>query len=623
MGSLASPWAREDECVLRLLGAAVPDEEDVRVLGKLLRMQPAWSRRLICTMVLMQAHRRLGRPRRAVLLGAAAADAYRGFVRLMRRQRVERKPDVLVDFEEACAEALRSLEPPRPAGKDPVATIARVADGMRRPRRTRRGRAISALDALVTIGRSTADARFDLRVAREVAGMLGARVLFLKRGKRWVALRPQSEHTLSTWTVLCLARTKTLRAARIRPRPEFWRPEQRRPGGVLAFRLPDGVACVGRRAPFTRRERAAVKAVLRFLEARLARERGCPTPPPALPARLPPLPSEEGLVGRSAAWRDVLRQVARVAEADCPVILCGETGTGKEKVARALHAASLRSRFAFVPVNCGAMPASLLASELFGHVRGAFTGADRSHDGLFVRAHRGTLFLDEVADMPPEMQVALLRVLEDRQVRPVGSVRTIPVDVRIVSASARDLAVEVAAGRFREDLYHRLNVVRIDLPPLRERRDDVLLLAQHLLARTPERAALHGDAASLLLAHDWPGNVRELENVLRAAAVLSGGREITPALLQGVMEQHRTFLRRSPVPAGRLGPRQSALLQELGQGWRSAGELAALVGVSVRTVNRDLDALVTDGRVEAMGEARARRYQRRDVGPAAGLTTTS
>jgi DNA-binding NtrC family response regulator len=561
----------------------------------------------------MQAYARLGRPRDVVLAGASGVDAYRGFRRLMRRQGVTEPPELLREYVEACATALRTLEPPRAPGRDPVGTLARTASLLRPRRPTRPSRTISALDALITIGRSEADQRFGVRVARELAGMLGARVLFVRSRRRWLRLRPQAEHTLSTWTVLRLARKKRIAAFRIRPRPEFWRPEQRRPGGVLVFPLGDGVACLARRRPFRRRELAALRTVLRFLEARLAQERGLPADRrPPMPRRVPPLPSQEGLVGRSPAWREVLRQVGVVADSDCSVLLHGETGTGKEKIARALHAASLRSRFEFVALNCGAISSSLLASELFGHIRGAFTGADRTREGLFVRAHRGTLFLDEVADMPPEMQVALLRVLEDREVRPVGSVRTVAVDVRIVSASARDLAAEVSAGRFREDLYHRLDVVRIDLPPLRRRRDDIPLLVHHLLERTPERARLHPDALSLLLAYDWPGNVRELDNVLRAAAVLSEGAEITPALVRGVMEQRRSF-RRGPTPspsAPSLPRRQSRLLSELTAGPCSAGELAGALGVSVRTVNRDLESLARLGLVSASGEARARVYGR-------------
>jgi DNA-binding NtrC family response regulator len=427
---------------------------------------------------------------------------------------------------------------------------------------------------------------------------------------------PQSVHTLSTVTILRLARVKTLRVFRMRPRPEFWRSDQHRPGGVLVFPVGTGTAAIGRRRPFSRRDVAAARTVMRFVEARLSGERRRPTvrADGGLARVPPPLPSD-GLIGESPAWREVLRQVRRVAESSCSVVLVGETGTGKERIARALHAASLRSRHAFVPVNCGALPSTLLGSELFGHIRGAFTGADRARDGLFVRAHRGTLFLDEAADMPPEMQVALLRALEEKEVRPVGSTRAVPVDVRIVSASARDLADEVAAGRFRADLFHRLDVVRIALPPLRERRDDIPLLASHLLSRTGEPAVLHPDSLPILLEHDWPGNVRELDNVLRACAVLADSGEISPTLLRGILEQRHSP--RVPTPPRRLlGPRAQSILSALGSDWLSAGEVAGRLGVSVRTVNRDLVSLVSEGWVDSAGEARARRYARtRNVGP--------
>ena len=358
-----------------------------------------------------------------------------------------------------------------------------------------------------------------------------------------------------------------------------------------------------------------MRTVLRFLDARrsaasapaapLVARAGTPPPRPL------PLPIGDGLVGRSAPWRDVLRQIRRFAGSSASVLLLGETGTGKEQVARALHAVSMRSPHAFVAINCGAITPELMASELFGHIRGAFTGADRSHEGLFVRAHRGTLFLDEVADMPAEMQVALLRVLEERCVRPVGSTRQIPVDVRIVTASARDLADEVARGRFREDLFHRLNVVRIDLPPLRARRDDIPLLAHHLAARTPERASVHPDVLPLLLAHDWPGNVRELDNVLRAAAVLTEGGEITPEIVRGVMAQRRAIRRQVAAGSGVGAPRsarEDSILPLLGDGWVSAADIASRLGVSVRTVNRDLSTLVARGLVDSVGSASARRY---------------
>ena len=411
--------------------------------------------------------------------------------------------------------------------------------------------------------------------------MVGARVLFHRRGGRWLTLRPQDEHTLSSWTIHRLSRIHRLKAFRVRPRPEFWRPEQRRPGGVLVLPIGGGVACLARKTRFGPRSVSAVRTVLRFLEARLAAQAAPVGKAGAPKARRLRAPVSDGLVGETPVWKALLKQVGRVAESTASVVLFGETGTGKEQVARALHAASLRSPQAFVPVNCGAIPPPLLASELFGHLRGAFTGADRAREGLFVRAHRGTLFLDEVADTPPEMQIALLRVLEEREVRPVGSTRAVPVDVRIVAASARDLVDEVAAGRFREDLYHRLNVVRIDLPPLRARRQDIPLLATHLAARSPERAAIHPDALQVLAEQDWPGNVRELDNVIRASAVLAEGGEITPEIVRGVMAQRRLLRRGPPSPTG-VHPRERALLEALGRGValgprdrRAAGDLRA------------------------------------------------
>ena len=205
----------------------------------------------------------------------------------------------------------------------------------------------------------------------------------------------------------------------------------------------------------------------------------------------------------------------------------------------------------------------------------------------------------------------MLRVLEDREVRPVGGTRAVPVDVRLVAASGRDLLDEVAIGRFRADLYHRLDVVRIDLPPLRDRRDDIPLLAAHLVRRFREPSQLHPDAIPVLLEHSWPGNVRELENVLRASAVLSDGAEITPETLRAVIAQH---LRIRAAAAGRATePRDESVLAALGSEWASAPELSLRLGVSARTVNRLLAPLVARGLVQAIGEARARRYARPTV----------
>jgi two-component system response regulator HydG len=426
-----------------------------------------------------------------------------------------------------------------------------------------------------------------------------------------VTLVPQSRHTLRTTTILRLARVRRVRAFRVRPRPEFWRIDQRRPRGVLAFPVGDGVACLGRGRPFTRRETAAVRTVLRFLNHRLEEREGKRPAGQALPT-IPATAAGEGLIGESRAWRHVVDQVRRVAASDCGVLLHGETGTGKERVARAIHAASRRSPHEFVAIPCGGLSPTLVAAELFGHERGAFSGADRSRTGLVAKAHRGTLFLDEVSDMPAEMQVALLRVLEEKAVRPLGSSTTQPADVRVIAATARDLHEEASAGRFRTDLLHRLDVVRIDLPPLRDRGEDLPVLAAHLLSRTRERARLHRDALAVLSAHAWPGNVRELDNVLRAAAALSGDREITPELLTTLLAQRPHPVR--PAPALALTVRQAAILRALGRDWLSAPVLAQRLGVSTRTVNRDLVPLVSAGVLVANGAGRARRYARERAG---------
>jgi two-component system response regulator HydG len=232
------------------------------------------------------------------------------------------------------------------------------------------------------------------------------------------------------------------------------------------------------------------------------------------------------LIGTSPAMKRVHDLVARVAGSDISVLIEGETGTGKELVARALHAAGGRRTGPFIAVNCGAVPASLLESELFGHVRGAFTGAVAPRVGLLVKASGGTLLLDEIGDMPIEMQTKLLRALQERTVRPVGSNDERAFDARILAATHRDLEADVAAGRFREDLYYRINVLKIEVPPLRARGGDILALATHFLRKAAAKAhkgemVLSSPVAALLLAHDWPGNVRELENCIERAVALA------------------------------------------------------------------------------------------------------
>ncbi len=248
-----------------------------------------------------------------------------------------------------------------------------------------------------------------------------------------------------------------------------------------------------------------------------------------------------GLVGRSPAMQRLYALVDKVAPTRSTVLVTGESGTGKELVARAVHLRSPRASAAFVPVNCAAIPEGLIESELFGHEKGAFTGAHMSQEGLFVSARGGTLFLDEIAELPLGMQVKLLRVLQERKVKPVGGNREVEVDVRLIAATNRDLRAEVEAGRFREDLFYRLNVIHLEVPPLRQRREDILLLAEHFLARferdSGRRVRLSPAAADALEAYDFPGNVRELENCIERAATLASGDVIgledLPELVSG------------------------------------------------------------------------------------------
>lgn len=234
----------------------------------------------------------------------------------------------------------------------------------------------------------------------------------------------------------------------------------------------------------------------------------------------------QAIITRSPQMESLLTEARLVATSDASVLIQGESGTGKELLARALHASSPRCQAPFVAVNCGAIPDNLIESELFGHVKGAFTGAVRNADGMFSSAHSGTVFLDEIADLPLPMQVKLLRVLQEREVRPVGSAKSHKIDVRVISASNRKLEDEVALGRFREDLFYRLNVVGLVLPPLAQRREDIALLAQHFLQSLAKRYAKAATsfapgALEHLSTASWPGNVRQLQNVIERCVVLS------------------------------------------------------------------------------------------------------
>jgi two-component system response regulator GlrR len=254
-----------------------------------------------------------------------------------------------------------------------------------------------------------------------------------------------------------------------------------------------------------------------------------------------------GIITRSPRMEDLLRQAKLVADSDASVLIFGESGTGKELLARAIHQASRRSAKPFVAVNCGAIPGDLLESELFGHARGAFTGAVQAHKGLFQAADGGTLFLDEIGDMPLPLQVKLLRVLQEGEVRPVGSTQAIPVDVRVISATHRDLDSQRDQGLFREDLYYRLNVVSLKLPSLAERREDIPLLAAHILRRLAERyrkpaPTLAPDAMALLVAAPWPGNVRQLLNLLEQSVALTTTPVIPATLVQAALKEDAAAL---------------------------------------------------------------------------------
>jgi len=244
----------------------------------------------------------------------------------------------------------------------------------------------------------------------------------------------------------------------------------------------------------------------------------------------------DNIVASSGVMQQILRQVAQIAATDSAVALYGESGTGKELIAKAIHAASRRARGAFVALNCGALPEGLLENELFGHVKGAYTGADQARGGLLRQAHGGTLFLDEVAELALPLQVKFLRVLQEREFYPLGAGQPTKVDFRLIVATNRDLWQAVSDEKFREDLYYRIHVIPIFLPPLRERREDIPLLAHDCLQRLSRELekAIRGftpEAMHLLLQHDWPGNVRELANVVERAVVLAIQDMITPDLL--------------------------------------------------------------------------------------------
>ena len=301
----------------------------------------------------------------------------------------------------------------------------------------------------------------------------------------------------------------------------------------------------------------------------------------------------EDIVGSSEALRKVLRQVAKLASSDSTVLLLGETGTGKELIARGIHKRSKRADRAFIAVNCAAIPSSLIASELFGHEKGAFTGATQRRLGRFESANGGTVFLDEVGDLPLEVQVALLRVLQEREIERVGSDNTIPIDVRVVAATHRDLNALVAEGKFREDLLYRLNVVPIEMPPMRERMTDIPLLAEYFLDRFGKKAGktfrtIDKKSLKLLQAYDWPGNIRELQNVIERAVILCEGE--TFSVDETWLGRELPIARRRTSTLNRVLMRQEkemiegALAQSQGRVSGRSGA-AAKLGLPARTLD--------------------------------------
>ena len=305
------------------------------------------------------------------------------------------------------------------------------------------------------------------------------------------------------------------------------------------------------------------------------------------------------LVGRAPVMLEVYKKIAMVSESRSTVLIYGESGTGKELVARAIHYNGPRAEQRFFAINCGALPESLLETELFGHVRGSFTGAVGNKRGIFEEADGGTVFLDEVAEMSPALQVKLLRTLEEQEVRRVGSNRAVPVDVRILAASNRNLTERVEQGKFRQDLYFRLRVIEIELPPLRERTEDIPLLAEHFLKRFERERGrvftISPQAFSVLLTYDWPGNVRELENALEAAVALNRSGTITledlPPKVRADFQKGRRledFYSDLPSLDELRGKYVAHVLRVVGDNKLKA---AAILGINRKTLYRVLDRM--------------------------------
>ena len=317
------------------------------------------------------------------------------------------------------------------------------------------------------------------------------------------------------------------------------------------------------------------------------------------------------IIGSSPAIQRVFELMAQVADTKANVLVCGESGTGKELVARGIHQQSERSGAPFVAINCGAIPENLLESELFGHGKGAFTGALYNKEGLFQAAEGGTVFLDEIADLSPHLQVKLLRAIQEKTIRRVGGTKDVHVDARILSASNRNLSEEVAAGRFREDLYYRLNVIQISLPPLRDRRGDIPLLVNHFIEKYATDmgrsiASVGDDVMAKLMDHDYPGNVRELENAIERAVALSRDEHITIDSLPPALSRESQS-EEPEIPAEGMNldevladHERSFLVQALRQSNRVKKRAARLLGISFRSFRYRFEKLgLEDGSRES------------------------
>jgi DNA-binding NtrC family response regulator len=333
------------------------------------------------------------------------------------------------------------------------------------------------------------------------------------------------------------------------------------------------------------------------------------------------LPSFHGIIGRSAAMQALFRRIERVAPIDVSVLIRGESGTGKELVAAAIQRLSVRRDRRFVPVNCGALPRELLLSELFGHERGAFTGAVGRTRGLLAAADAGTLFLDEIGELPLEAQVMLLRFLQQGEVRAVGSTETSRVNVRIIAATHRDLEVAIERGAFREDLYYRLRRVVLEVPPLRERRDDVPILVEHLRRAVNARHGLTVEGVSpqalaRLEDHSWLGNVRDLETVMEQAMIFQSGGWVAPEDL-GLPEVGRPERKHSVHgsaaviavdPSSWTWPQREAVRIATIRGEVRRADLMSRCGISTESARRDLVALAARGVLKRLGQGRGVRY---------------